>query len=91
MTTRTRTSREAQLTALAEQADQANTELLAVLDKIQRLRSATLVLIEDLGGDRQFNWALQADLGYGESQIYALSGKARTVASHARAGIGGDQ
>ena len=46
-----------------------------------------LALIEDLGGDLSFNWALQADLGYGETQIYALSGKARAVAAHAQAGI----
>jgi len=43
--------------------------------------------IDDLGGDRAYNWSLNADLGYAQTALHSLSVKTRAVASHAREGL----
>ena len=73
-----------ELTRLADMAESTADSLHDALCELQVLRHRMLSLIEDLGGDREFNWSLQADLGYAESAIWSASQKARVISRHAR-------
>jgi hypothetical protein len=75
------------LALLAAQADTAAATLTSALEELKTLRTYLLASIERIGGDREYNWDLQADLGNAETAIWAASQKARTVSRHARAGI----
>jgi hypothetical protein len=81
-----RIARNADLDNLIAQAETTADKLHAVIADVQTLRDTLLDHIDDLGGDREYNWALQADLANALSAIYAASYKARTVARHANAG-----
>jgi hypothetical protein len=81
-----RIARDADLDRLATLAETAADKLHDVIADVQNLRDALLTNIEDVGGDREYNWALQADIGYALTAIYSASYKARTVARHAKAG-----
>ena len=74
------------LDRLAEQAETVADKLHVCIAELKTLRERMLAHIEELGGDREYNWALQADIGYAETTVYSASYKARTVARHARAG-----
>jgi len=78
------------LALLAAQADTAAATLNSALEEVKTLRTYLLANIERLGGDRAHNWDLQADLGNAETGVYAAASKARTIARHARAGIGNE-
>lgn len=71
------------LKLLAEQAIAAAQALDSALEAVQGLRSHMLAHIDELSGDREFNWQLQADLGNAESAVFSTAYKARTVARHA--------
>jgi len=74
------------LDRLATQAETVADRLHTCIAELKTLREGMLAHIEELGGDREYNWGLQADIGYAETTAYAISYKARTVARHARAG-----
>lgn len=84
--TRRRTSRDEALTSLAARAEAIADALHAQLGELQRLCDTLPSHIDDLAGDRAYNWSLNADLGYAQTALHALSVKTRTVARHAREG-----
>lgn len=85
--TRRRISREYALTSIADRAEAIADALHAQLGELQRLCDSLPSHIEDLGGDRSYNWSLNADLGYAQTALHTLSVKTRTVARHAREGL----
>lgn len=85
--TRLRISREHALTSIAERAEAIADALHAQLAELQRLCDSLPSHIDDLGGDRAYNWSLNADLGYAQTALHSLSVKTRAVASHAREGL----
>jgi hypothetical protein len=74
------------LDRLATLAETTADKLHAVIADVQNLRDALISRIDDVGGDREYNWALQADLAHALTAIHSASYKARTVARHAHAG-----
>lgn len=80
----TDTQAETGLESLAVQAVQTADQLHAAITAVRELRDRMLSHIDDLGGDREFNWSLQADLGNAESILFSTAFKARQVALHAR-------
>lgn len=85
--TRRRISREYALTSIADQAEAIADALHAQLGELQRLCDSLPAHLDDLGGDRAYNWSLNADLGYAQTALHTLAVKTRTVASHAREGL----
>jgi hypothetical protein len=81
-----RVTRNVALAMLAEQGETVADKLHAVIADVQNLRDALITNIDEVGGDREYNWALQADIGDALTAIYSASYKARTVARHAKAG-----
>ncbi len=75
---------ETDLERLAVLAEQTADQLHGALNDVQTLRTRMLSLIEEMGGDRTYNWDLQADLGNAETGIWSASQKARTIARNAR-------
>jgi hypothetical protein len=75
------------LGALAVQAHEAHKKLHDCIVLVQGLRDSLLAVIDELPGDREYKWELQADLGHALTGIYAASTKAATVARLARAGV----
>ena len=75
------------LDRLATQAETVADRLHVCIAELKTLRDSMLAHIEEMGGDREYNWDLQADIGYAETAVYTISYKARTVARHARAGM----
>jgi hypothetical protein len=75
---------ETDLERLAQLGELTADQLHACLDQLKTLRERMLLHIEDLGGDREHNWDLQADLARAVDAVYFASIKARVVARHAR-------
>lgn len=71
---------------LAGLAETTATELAAACQSLQDLAHRLLAHIEDIGGDREYNYALYADLSHAATLTGAAMFKAQTVARHARAG-----
>jgi hypothetical protein len=84
----TRTNRDSELEALAVQAEVVADGLHQMIGELRSLtdRMLSLELIDDMGGDRAYNWALHADLAYAQNAVYSTSVKARQVSRHARYG-----
>ena len=74
------------LDRLAVLAGNTADQLHEAIKSLRDLHEQTLLLIEELGGDNEFNWSLQADLAYAQNTLYSTAHKARTVARHANAG-----
>jgi len=73
--------------ALAVQAHEAHQRLHDCIALVQGLRDSLLAVIDELPGDREYKWDLQADLGHALTAIYAASTKAATVARLARSAV----
>ena len=76
--------KELALDVLADQADEVSKTLHAAIRQIDYLADRLLTLIEDVGGDREHNYALFADLKHSAQQAYHIHIKAQTVSRHAR-------
>jgi hypothetical protein len=74
------------LDRLAAHAETTADQLHEAIKSLRELHDRTLSLIEELGGDNEFNWSLQADLANAQTILYSTAHKARTVARHAKAG-----
>lgn len=72
------------LSRMADEAEMLADTLHAALTRLQALRASMLLHIEELAGDRDHNWDIQADLGNAETPIHATAQKARTLSRHAR-------
>lgn len=64
----------------ATTADQLHESIKA----LRELHDRMMLLIEEIGGDREFNWSLQADIAYAQNTLYSTAHKARTISLHAR-------
>ena len=84
----TRKNRDDELEALAVQAVTVADGLQQMIGELRDLtdRMLSLELIDDMGGDRAYNWELQADLANAQGFVYSTSAKARQVSRHARSG-----
>ena len=75
---------ETDLDRLAVLAETTADQLHESIRAVRELRDRTLSLIEEMGGDNEFNWSLQADLGYAENMLFSTAFKARQISRHAR-------
>lgn len=80
----TTTATTTELERLAVLAEHTADQLHETLKSLRELHDRTLSLIEEIGGDREFNWALQADIAHAQNALYATAHKARQIARHAR-------
>jgi hypothetical protein len=72
------------LDRLARFAETTADQLHEAIKAVRELRDRSLSLIEEMGGDNEFNWSLQADMGYAENMLFSTAFKARQIARHAR-------
>jgi hypothetical protein len=84
----TRVNRDEELETLAVQAEAVADGLHRMIGELRDLadRMLSLELIDDMGGDRGYNWSLQSDLAGAQGFVYSTSVKARQVSRHARYG-----
>lgn len=77
--------RELALDRLADDADDVSKTMHAAIRQVDDLADRLLAIIEDVGGDREYNYALYADLKYLIYAVHSIHTKAQTVSRHARA------
>ena len=77
--------RELALDRLADDADDVSSTMHAAIRQVDDLADRLLAIIEDVGGDREYNYSLYADLKNAAQAVYTIHTKAQTVSRHARA------
>lgn len=73
------------LEMLADLADQTADECHTACQSLQVLAERLLSNIENIGGDREYNYGLYADLSHAATLLGSTMFKAQAVARHTRA------
>jgi hypothetical protein len=72
------------LDVLADRADEISKVMHASIQRIEDLAGKFLANVEEVGGDREYNYALYADLMHAAQEAHRIHVKVQTVSRHAR-------
>lgn len=76
-----------QLRYLAEKAEEVADTLHRAINDVNYLGDRLLAVIEEIGGDREYNYDLYSDIKHSVNAVYLVSIKARTILRHTQQAI----